>query len=512
MNDLNYIRSLLKTYIDRKVNKFIIYPFGVNGVKVKNILKDYFNLEPLFIVDNEYSRYNPKIISGLGLKKFYQDDMYIILTVENETINKEIFLELSGYISPDRIINLKKTDDYNKRGIAHGSLGFLLKDFLPPVQNRIEKNTNKIKVRIVQSSPTIWNAINTVCNAFREDCLYDVLIIIGGWKNSEMVKIIDHWGYRWIMLDEYQGEIDKPDILVLCGHLLNKFNGLLDCRRYVKLVVVVYWSVVRYAHTVEEFWINLQNDFDIYRPDYYLFDSLQYKEIEESKYYSEKIIEMGNAKFDGIYQGIQEKKYPDLWKKLEGKTTVLWATSHGINENMDISPTLTFDLFAKTFFEYANNNPEMGFILRPAMAFLEELLKYGFWSENDIKFLKEYCTNSPNIIFDDTENYDNAISISDGVITDGFCGIVCSALPTLKPICATFRSKEAIPWHKELLDSLYLAYEIEDFINFLEMVKNKSDFMLEQRKISSEKFVKNFDGQNGWRIKEFIKEKYNERC
>lgn len=70
--------------------KFIIYPFGVNGVNVKNVLKDCYDLEPCFIVDNEYYRYNHNIINDDILKNVYQKEMYIILTIENEETNSEI--------------------------------------------------------------------------------------------------------------------------------------------------------------------------------------------------------------------------------------------------------------------------------------------------------------------------------------------------------------------------------------------------------------------------------------
>lgn len=47
MYEGNYIRCILKKYIDQKIDKFIIYPFGENGVNTKNILKDFFGLDPI---------------------------------------------------------------------------------------------------------------------------------------------------------------------------------------------------------------------------------------------------------------------------------------------------------------------------------------------------------------------------------------------------------------------------------------------------------------------------------
>lgn len=85
-------------------------------------------------------------------------------------------------------------------------------------------------------------------------------------------------------------------------------------------------------------------------------------------------------------------------------------------------------------------------------------------------------------------------------------------MPTLKPICACYRSKEKedAPYCEELLKNLYSAYSNEDII-FLDIIKNNQNPMLELRKRESEKCIKHFDGKNGWRIKEFIKRKYYEK-
>ena len=507
MYSINSIRNLLKKYIDKKADKFIIYPMGTNGINVKNVLKDYFCLEPCFIVDNEYAKYNSEIIDKTALRRVYQKDMYVILTIENTEANTKILKELYEFVPSANIINLKKSE--NKK---YDGKGLLLKDFLPLGQvTSNEKTSDKLKVRVVHSNAGMWNAISTICQAFKADPLFDLLLIITtDWLDGKAEKQAKEHEYKYIMWNEYQGETDRPDILILSYPFKKMIDGALDCSEYAKLTVVASWAVIRYEDSLLEFWNNFRNDFGIYRPDYYLFDSLEYQEIRQSDFFSEKLIEMGNAKYDGIYQAMQTKKYIGRWAKLKGKTTVLWATSHGI-DSAGIYKSCTFDLYAKTFFEYAYNNQEIGFIFRPSFGLIKELIKYGFWSKNDVNRLKDYCADSPNIVYDDTDTYDIAFSIADGILTDAFCGIICSALPMLKPICAAYRSKEDIPHHPDLLNSLYSAYKSKDIIDFFEMIKNEQDPMLELRKKASKEYVKHFDGKNGWRIKEFIKEKYLEK-
>ena len=60
----NYvIKSMIKNKIVKGYTNFVIYPFGENGLKVKTILQEYFDLLPVFVVDNEYADMNPNILT-----------------------------------------------------------------------------------------------------------------------------------------------------------------------------------------------------------------------------------------------------------------------------------------------------------------------------------------------------------------------------------------------------------------------------------------------------------------
>lgn len=73
--------------------------------------------------------------------------------------------------------------------------------------------------------------------------------------------------------------------------------------------------------------------------------------------------------------------------------------SHGIvsknRGEYEVQKYLTFDLYAKTFFDYADQNQEMGFIFRPHDGFIAEMLKFRFWSSQDLKLFKKYCKKGP---------------------------------------------------------------------------------------------------------------------
>ncbi len=165
-------------------------------------------------------------------------------------------------------------------------------------------------------------------------------------------------------------------------------------QKYAKLIVVASWSVVRYDYSIEKFFELYMDEFGVFCPNYFLFDTLQYRDISQSGYLSDNIVEMGNAKFDGIYYATRRSAITEgRWEKLKGKTTVLWTTSHGIENGVGVVRTCTFDLYAKAFFDYANNHPEMGFIFRPSISLFSEMLKFGFWSQS------VYCRCYINICF-----------------------------------------------------------------------------------------------------------------
>lgn len=513
MIDSAYIRIILKSYIDIGKREFIIYPFGANGVNVRNILYDYFNLQPCYIVDNVYSKYNINFIDIEKLKKAYHEGMYIILTIENEDLNTELADELREFVPQANIINLfaimkhKEEEDQARKNIeSKARMGFRLQDFLPVMNRQAYHATEgKIKVRITYSNSNFWNAINLLIQAFYEDSIFDVVIIIAAITDCEAEKITKQLlqkGYRYFLFDEYQLEWDKPDILILTNSFDKMASQEKNSRKYARLIVAEDMQLIWYkTESVDQFWEKREKAYERHQPDFYLYDSLLYQEIKGSRYFSEKIIEMGNPKFDGIYAMIQNKKYFGRWEKLKSKKCVLWTTGHGIGIN-------SFDLYAKTIFEYAANHLEFGLIFRPHHAFIEEMLNFGYWSTEDLKKLKKYCDYTANVVYDDTETYDISMSISDGILTDVFCGIICSALPTLKPICVTYRSKEVIPCHEELLKNYYCAYNTKDIKVFFDMILNGKDTMLHLRKQASKIYIKNFDGKNSLRVKEFVKEKY----
>ena len=113
------------------------------------------------------------------------------------------------------------------------------------------------------------------------------------------------------------------------------------------------------------------------------------------------------------------------------------------------------------------------------------------------------------MIWDDNATYDNAYAVCDAILTDAHCGIICSALPTLKPVGVFFRDSATMLLHEEFSECTYKISNDNELHSFLNMVSCDQDYKLDVRKELSKKNIKCFDGKNGERIKAFVEAKYS---
>ena len=460
----------------------------------------------MYVVDNFYSSYHPDIIDFDTLKREYKDDMAVILTIQDKKINEEMQNSLCAFVPKENIINLRSNDE---RSLTYSMKRVLSMESLEREDYNSQRDihTGGVKVRIMHGTCHTWNAIRTICEAFHQDNMFDLKIIIGydalnGNKDLRCIQQVKREGYSFFLWDEYDAEKDRPDILIV-SHPYDSTTNLGKLNKYVSLVVVACILLIRNEDTWDKFFDLQEKGFARFHPDFYIYDSLLYQGIKHAGYLSNNIVELGNAKFDGIYCACQEKKYKPGWEKLRGKKVVLWATDHG--------PKCTFDLYANKIFEYAEEHSDIGIIFRPHGSLISELLMDGIWTEDDVTEIKRYCAVSTNLIFDDSETYESAYSIADGILIDAICGMMVSALPTLKPICLVYRSNKDTVMHPELAKYYYAAYSKDEIVHFLELVRSNRDSMIDKRKHAFKKYIKAFDGKNGWRIKEYIKEKFCEK-
>lgn len=210
MYKYTFVRNLLEEYISKGIKQFAIYPFGENGIVVKSVLKNCFGLEPCCIIDNKWSMYNCDIVNIKTFKEMYCKDMYVILTIEKTDLNNIMYKELLEFIPKSNIINLKRKDTIDSSSSRYSIDGFerlLIKNLLPNVKTTIYKRqrSEKIKVRIIHNNPYSWNTISTICRAFKDDNIFDLLLLIGEFVQEKLVQQVVEQGYQYVLLDKYGG-------------------------------------------------------------------------------------------------------------------------------------------------------------------------------------------------------------------------------------------------------------------------------------------------------------------
>ncbi len=515
MFEISLIEQFIEEIYQEKMGSISIYPYGANGKRLKRVLEKCFGIKPKHIIDNYLSEENEEIITEEEFIKLRDEDENVIITIEDAEREEKIREHLVGFIPSNKVHSLLK---YREKYVSLFRRSVFERVRVEKIIGSIKRleeesastsSNNLVQVRVLHSRKQTFNTIKTVLDEFEKDELFNVKFIIGFDMDQECINQIDQLGFEYTPWTEYDVKQDCPDILILYQpyDYQTQLPGIND---YVKLVVVVNTLLIRNVAGKNNFW-QIQNDSYLrFRPDYFLCDSLLYNEIKNDQgKIPYEIVEMGNAKFDGIYFACKNRQFPKDWEKINGKTIVLWTTDHGFFYDKVIYTT--FDLYAETIFSYAKEHKDMGFIIRPHPEVRRELIHLGYWSTRDYMVLQEYCDQSDNIVYDRNHTYDEAYSVSDAIIADAYCGISVSALPTGKPMCLAYRSKLDEPFYPDIASAYYEARTKDEIVAFLDMIKRGEDDKREKRKEIMNICVKNFDGKNGQRIKEFIKSKYFER-
>lgn len=505
----NDVRQILEEYIIRGCDKFIIYPFGDNGRMIKDLLKEYYNIEPIFVVDNKYSRYNPNIISFEELTKADCRESIVLLTIENDEFNFLMEEECLHFFKNENIVNMKRRIYSDTDIVIHKYLpkpycrqAFASANFLEKVNSK--DLPDKIKVRIFHHQPHTWNTCETICEEFKKDSRFELLIIV--YKGSDFDQMTEQMrGYKYVTLDEYNSKGDLPDIFIYTGSFWTKTLTpiiKISTLSFLVPVVTMLYEQKKYG--------TLQTITELERAsvDYCLAEKPLCSCLPKNT--SVQVLEFGSPKFDGLYRCFcKRKNMPLKPQKLKDKYVILYATAHGQSTDGRFQEMITFDVYFQKLLNFIKGNEDIALIFRPHPIFIRELVKGNYWTADDVEELKRQMNDSENILWDEESTYENALLYTDAVITDGNCGMILSMLPFGIPICSLYRSHESESLYPELDDYLYMVRDKKELDDFLEQViLCRKDRLSEKRMMAWKRFIKNFDGQNGHRIKEFITEKY----
>lgn len=96
----------IRWQVERGERKFIIYPFGVNGVMAAEILKTQFGIQPAYILDNTLCKYNSAIHSIDFLDRLDKQEYMLLLTIENPKIIEAVRYAVYAHFPKERVLEL----------------------------------------------------------------------------------------------------------------------------------------------------------------------------------------------------------------------------------------------------------------------------------------------------------------------------------------------------------------------------------------------------------------------
>ena len=375
----------------------------------------------------------------------------------------------------------------------------------------------KIKIRLVfDYGFFFWNCVESLLKAFVGDDRFQVAVVFLQENAYQAGKqTAENMGINCWYWPEYSIARDLPDITIISmiGSVdPAKRKQYYECGHFSKMFFALPYSISPYSTGGFFSGWSLAGSSALFAPrlahmsmDYCFWDSMIYDNLSAGGYDISHCVKMGNPKFDAIYNKLhKEYATPAGWEKFQGKKVFLWAFDHDYDTD-----NFTFDQYAKAVFAYFDNHPDAGLIFRHHPG----VLGASYWSFSDMDWLEDYMKRSPNMIWDKNPDYSISYDIADAIITDVACGVTVSALSTKKPLCVFFRmGAQKIIKYPGLIENLYQVQSEQEAVDFFEMIQRGEDPMKEQREKAFHECILHFDGKNGQRMKDFIVEKYFEKC
>lgn len=109
------IKKALNNYINEGKESFVIFPFGKYGREVKKILNNDFNIQELFVVDNNLSKQDSNIYDIEYLRTRYEkEDFYILLAIDPIVWNNSLSIhrQLMEFASLTRVLDVLSWSPY----------------------------------------------------------------------------------------------------------------------------------------------------------------------------------------------------------------------------------------------------------------------------------------------------------------------------------------------------------------------------------------------------------------
>lgn len=439
----------------------------------------------------------------MSIKKFFKNEL---IKIANSKIGPRVQELLRGM---SEIVDMEAGREYREQMTKRLSVSNLLDNneisITPKNESKkLEHSQGKLKVRFFHCNASTFNVIQSVCECFKNDDRFDLVIVLFGNAYTGMIAQMEDKGYNYILEINYDIKVDMPDISITYHPEIAYPPGLTHIKDYSKFFVLLPLSIGSIwfgERTVSRLHLNSFN------ADICFVGNLCYDRLIKPVG-ADKIEKMSPPQFDLAFRKFSEPKvYPAGWEKLKGKKTTMLLTDHGLKMNLT-SDEVTFDLYFYELINYYKTHTDEGLILRLHFALIRELVS-TYWSLDDYHSFINFCKASPNIVWDETSDYLIGLSIADACMVDVNCSLVYYVLAANKPIAVPLRYDMPVEINNpELVEHYYTIRSNEELENFLSNVNNGIDPMKEKRQQAFDTYIETFDGKNGQRIFDTIVRRY----
>lgn len=128
MNRYLKANRVINTLINEGIKKFILYPFGEQGMMIKRILNERYGIQEIAIVDDKLADVtnNSRVIPIDKLKGMDTNDIKVLLTSDNEEIYSEIRYEITKYISLKNLVDVFSYSMYFDKQVYYDESDFYM--------------------------------------------------------------------------------------------------------------------------------------------------------------------------------------------------------------------------------------------------------------------------------------------------------------------------------------------------------------------------------------------------
>ena len=369
-------------------------------------------------------------------------------------------------------------------------------------ERKISRDSDVYRTAFLCQYIPAWNKFAPVYEYMKEDSRFEVFLICIP-SNLQNHQLINNQGtendtYDYFISKGYQavnaltGENEWLDLKSLNLDYIfypRPYNSFMpvayttqNVSKYAKICILMYGMTL----TKEVAEVTLHKEF--FRNVYCYFADSPYM-TEVNKRHLPKSHKRGLQK--SVYFGVpgivmisdskDEKNHAwDFARDRGGSLRVIWTPRWTTDLSLGGS---NFFVYKDLLIKYAKEHPDVDFLFRPHPLALDNFLKTGEMTRDEVHAFIRACEETPNISLDKEPEYVASFWNSDVLITD-ISGVLPEYFVTGKPIiyCASNMILHPIDHTQKMIDACYVANTPEELFCHLAALKEKKDPMAQQRK------------------------------